>query len=209
MREIKTQGLCGTCYARKRYAEDPGYRARERARHREFIRAKRRGDPEWVERVRAKDRERGARKRGEQVVGQPRRKTDGPCSICGQTPIMAKHLCGRCYRREWMRRKRREDPTVRQRETARNAERVAANSAAIQSAKRQPCADCGGEFPLECMDFDHIAERGRKVFNLSKAGARLLEAVLAEIAKCDLICANCHRIRSRARASAQGRNGMC
>lgn len=86
-------------------------------------------------------------------------------------------------------------------------ERVARNAEAIRQAKSAPCLDCGGEFPLECMDLDHV--RGEKLFNLSKAGPRNHEAVLQEIAKCDVVCANCHRIRTKARANARGRKGMC
>jgi hypothetical protein len=58
------------------------------------------------------------------------------------------------------------------------------------------------------MDFDHIAERGPKRFRLAAYASRKPETVAAEIAKCDVICANCHRIRTRARALAAGRTGM-
>lgn len=62
-----------------------------------------------------------------------------------------------------------------------------------------PCQDCGGVFPPECMDFDHV--RGKKPFSL---GSRLAlkykwETVTREIEKCDLVCANCHRIRTTRR----------
>jgi hypothetical protein len=50
------------------------------------------------------------------------------------------------------------------------------------------------------MDFDHV--RGSKTFKVSEA-VQLptgigFEKVRAEIAKCDVVCANCHRIRTRA-----------
>ena len=61
-------------------------------------------------------------------------------------------------------------------------------------AKDVPCADCGGRFPSVCMDFDHV--RGEKLFQIGAANSRSTENVLAEIAKCDVICANCHRIRT-------------
>jgi len=57
--------------------------------------------------------------------------------------------------------------------------------------------DCGGSFPPECMDFDHRnpEEKSGDISRLSyKAGE---QRFLAEIAKCDVICANCHRIRTR------------
>jgi hypothetical protein len=49
------------------------------------------------------------------------------------------------------------------------------------------------------MDFDHV--RGEKKLNLSQlrntrlAWSRLLE----ELEKCELVCSNCHRIRTRLR----------
>lgn len=57
----------------------------------------------------------------------------------------------------------------------------------------KPCADCGGVFPPVCMDFDHV--RGEKLCNVAKMGTYAWSRVLEEIAKCDLVCANCHRIR--------------
>ena len=74
------------------------------------------------------------------------------------------------------------------------AETYAANKALILAAKDRPCSDCGGEFPPECMDFDHV--RGEKKFGVGSYGGRKLEVVLEEIQKCDIVCANCHRIRS-------------
>ena len=64
--------------------------------------------------------------------------------------------------------------------------------------KGLPCTDCGNRFPPECMDFDHIENNKfkgvaqlAKVYNLAK--------VIDEVAKCELVCANCHRIRTRKR----------
>jgi hypothetical protein len=69
----------------------------------------------------------------------------------------------------------------------------------IRATKEKPCADCGGEFPYYVMDFDH-RDGEVKLFDVSKGMLSLGRAkVLAEIAKCDIICANCHRIRTAAR----------
>lgn len=61
----------------------------------------------------------------------------------------------------------------------------------------KPCADCGGHFPPFVLDFDHV--RGVKSFTVGNWIAGKVNAseaeVLAEITKCDLRCANCHRIR--------------
>lgn len=60
-----------------------------------------------------------------------------------------------------------------------------------------PCCDCGGTFPSECMDFDHV--RGEKVRNVALMRTCSNVTFLAEVAKCDLVCANCHRIRTKKR----------
>jgi len=67
-----------------------------------------------------------------------------------------------------------------------------------QALKAGPCMDCGGTFPTECMDWDHV--RGEKTTNVAKLNDCSLAKVMDEIAKCDLVCANCHRIRTRRRA---------
>lgn len=64
----------------------------------------------------------------------------------------------------------------------------------VNEIKRGPCSDCGGAFDPVCMDFDH---RPGEVKYRNVAHLRYnLDAVKAEIAKCDLVCANCHRIRT-------------
>lgn len=77
----------------------------------------------------------------------------------------------------------------------------------LDSLKTGPCVDCGGNFPPCVMDFDHV--RGEKVANVSQMIRWSRERVLAEVAKCDLVCANCHRVRThltgRSRQTLGGR----
>jgi len=61
-------------------------------------------------------------------------------------------------------------------------------------AKSKPCMDCGGMFPAECMDFDHV--RGEKTTTVGALSNHSDKRFWAEVAKCDLICSNCHRIRT-------------
>jgi hypothetical protein len=65
-----------------------------------------------------------------------------------------------------------------------------------------PCADCDIEYPSYVMDFDHRPGE-TKLHNISngKMNFGSLEALLAEIAKCDIVCANCHRHRTWMRAT--------
>ena len=72
-------------------------------------------------------------------------------------------------------------------------------AAFIDGYRQAPCSDCGGTFPVECMDFDHI-DPTTKVVEISKLrtrGPSYKERIWAEIQKCELVCANCHRIRSK------------
>ncbi|MBY0526703.1 MAG: hypothetical protein K2R98_25135 [Gemmataceae bacterium] len=67
--------------------------------------------------------------------------------------------------------------------------------AMIREAKNRPCADCGLPYPYYVMEFDH-RENEIKICNVGTMMARKgysLGQVLAEIAKCDVVCANCHR----------------
>jgi hypothetical protein len=83
--------------------------------------------------------------------------------------------------------------------------RALANKARRQevllAAKAKPCADCGMRYPPYVMDFDH-REGEVKLFNVSAWNVHRWVSVsmlLAEIAKCDLVCANCHRERTHQR----------
>lgn len=69
----------------------------------------------------------------------------------------------------------------------------------IQSLKNKPCLDCGKTFPSVAMDFDHI--KGKKINNISTMRAKgwSLKKIREEIEKCELVCSNCHRIRTHQR----------
>ena len=67
----------------------------------------------------------------------------------------------------------------------------------VQKIKDQPCSDCKQRFPSYVMDFDHRDPK-LKEFNIGTAVSHgfAWERIEAEIAKCDLVCSNCHRIRT-------------
>lgn len=76
--------------------------------------------------------------------------------------------------------------------------------ALLDEAKNRPCMDCGNSYPPCVMDFDHRDPsqksrvlRSKRVIGMRGfAASRTREALLAEIAKCDVVCANCHRLRT-------------
>ncbi len=68
----------------------------------------------------------------------------------------------------------------------------------ILAAKDKPCADCAGQWPAIIMELDHREGEDKK-FNVGDwlRLRRVGEAgLLAEIAKCDVVCPTCHRIRT-------------
>lgn len=73
----------------------------------------------------------------------------------------------------------------------------------INERKDRPCHDCGGTFLPCAMDFDHI--RGEKVSNISAMKQLSFDKIELEIAKCDLVCSNCHRLRTYSRLKNPGR----
>lgn len=85
--------------------------------------------------------------------------------------------------------------TVRNRdaENQYNRDRYQRNVEFVRSQKTGPCADCGIVYPHYVMDFDHRGDKRRIISNMTRYS---LESIKAEIAKCDLVCANCHRIRT-------------
>lgn len=72
----------------------------------------------------------------------------------------------------------------------------------VRDAKARPCADCGIQYASWQMDFDHV--KGTKSFGLSVrlTGNHSYRKILAEIAKCEVVCANCHRNRTHFRQMA-------
>jgi hypothetical protein len=93
----------------------------------------------------------------------------------------------------------RESPHIKTRLLAANKERKRGLDRILKEQKDVPCFDCGMRFPAECMDFDH-REGVEKKFNISQASRRYgLPSILEEIAKCEVVCSNCHRIRTKRR----------
>lgn len=67
----------------------------------------------------------------------------------------------------------------------------------IIEEKSKPCADCGHSYPHFVMDFDHL---DNKKFSISGSQKRYsFDRIKEEISKCELVCANCHRIRTQGR----------
>lgn len=56
------------------------------------------------------------------------------------------------------------------------------------------CLDCQQQFHLACYDFHHL-DPTQKDFNPCSGLTKKESVFLAELQKCVLLCANCHRLR--------------
>lgn len=82
----------------------------------------------------------------------------------------------------------------RQKIVATSEKRAAKKREFVNKLKDKPCTDCGGKFHPCAMDFDHL---GDKSFSISSAvNCRTIIAIMSEMEKCELVCANCHRVRT-------------
>jgi hypothetical protein len=63
----------------------------------------------------------------------------------------------------------------------------------IWNLKDKPCADCGNRYHPYAMDFDHLDKftKNRDVSQINR-----IEEIVEEAKKCDVVCSNCHRIRT-------------
>lgn len=72
----------------------------------------------------------------------------------------------------------------------------------LRDIKNGPCTDCGKIFHPACMQWDHIEGRG-KFKELSGMSQYRFERCLEEISKCELVCGNCHALRTYYRSLKQ------
>jgi hypothetical protein len=136
---------------------------------------------------------------------------------------MDSQLCGRCGklksandfhrrglggRQAWCKECRRVYDAAYHRRTwgearrAQKRERQHEFSAWYRCLKDGPCTDCGGHFDPVVMQWDHLPGH-QKSANLSDlAGTGSRRRVLEELEKCELVCANCHALRTVRRLGA-------
>jgi hypothetical protein len=95
------------------------------------------------------------------------------------------------YHREWYERNKEKHKA----NVERNKVRIYAEYTA---SKMRSCADCGFVPTVaDQMHYDHLRDKKHTISRLSRSGSqRRLEE---EITKCDLVCANCHALRTALR----------
>ena len=101
------------------------------------------------------------------------------------------------YQRDWVAKKKQNNQdfiyTIKENVNIRRRSRKKEISDLKEST---PCFDCDKFFQACIMDFDHIEDN--KISNISRMvnNNASWEKIYKEIAKCQLVCANCHRLRT-------------
>lgn len=96
---------------------------------------------------------------------------------------------------------RRSNPVYRATQAAGTRRSKARRIAVLHQIKvAAGCADCGYHSHAEALDFDH-RPGVEKVFSIAQEPHRPWAVMETEIAKCDVVCANCHRVRTASRRS--------
>jgi hypothetical protein len=146
--------------------------------------------------------------------------SNGACSACVGTPIEAKsettidlkqcRRCGALYVSRCTECKRRLRNAWAERNRAyladRQRERVQGCRERLRDYKESnPCLDCGKNKPWYLMEFDHVHGRGPGDSTVgSLVGQGTWSKIEAEMGKCDLVCVECHAIRTHFRAVEAG-----
>lgn len=106
--------------------------------------------------------------------------------------------CTQAYDKKWYQSRTEEHGTVRNKQLkAWKKNRIKEFDVRFKNA---PCADCQKTYPPYVMDFDH---KHSKKFGISGKKLELSwEELEEEVAKCDLVCSNCHRERTHQRLNA-------
>lgn len=87
---------------------------------------------------------------------------------------------------------------AKKRNKERSKARDARGRAFLNEAKGRPCTDCHKQYSPWVMQFDHLPGT-KKLFAVGHATSRPLSSLLDEIAKCEVVCANCHAERTHQR----------
>lgn len=64
------------------------------------------------------------------------------------------------------------------------------------------CTDCGYNAHAVALDFDHLPGQ-TKLYRIATMAGMSRTLIDAEIAKCEVVCANCHRIRTADRLNTE------
>jgi hypothetical protein len=77
-------------------------------------------------------------------------------------------------------------------------QRIVNQTFIVSYLRTHPCVDCG-ETDIVVLEFDHLRDKTAAISRLI-GSSHSVGRILEEIAKCDVLCCNCHRRRTARRA---------
>ena len=114
-----------------------------------------------------------------------RSKKDGLAAQCRE--------CKKRYQRDWY--KRNQKQHRKNANAWRDKRREELYRVVFDYLSSHPCLDCGETDPV-LLDFDHVDGTKEAAISRMITDCRPVATVMREIEKCEVRCANCHRIRT-------------
>jgi hypothetical protein len=129
------------------------------------------------------------------------------CRVCGEAKTLLEFpvrsmsrqtrqwiclSCQRIYSKAWYQRNRARQIATARKNNVRRRERAAVQVLAIR--EQLACIDCGESNPL-LLDFHHLGEKTVDISTMVRNGMPWSK-IESELAKCEPLCANCHRRRT-------------
>ncbi len=132
----------------------------------------------------------------------PRHKACGKCreelslSRFNRAGAGHQHWCRECFRVYF---RDRGDLHRHQSERAKRARLAPARAVVLERFEEGACVDCG-EDEIAVLEFDHIGRKRGHISRMLREGASV-DALRAEIDRCEVVCVCCHRRRTARRAA--------
>jgi hypothetical protein len=117
----------------------------------------------------------------------------GLCPHCNRVLAPGRSLCFMCIEKKAIRVRRQTKRRIRE-----------CKEFLARLKLDRGCADCGYKDHPEALVFDHLPG-SVKLLNVSQMSPRFRrrEKLEAEVAKCEVVCANCHAVRTASRRNAE------
>jgi hypothetical protein len=132
------------------------------------------------------------------------------CSKCGETKELAQFSARRSKKQPWCKECNRANARryyqenkarlVKDINKLRKSRMHASQQFITEYLVSNPCVDCGEADPV-VLEFDHVRGQKKNVMSSLVAEGYSIRAIKDEIAKCDVVCANCHRRRTAHRGN--------
>ena len=108
--------------------------------------------------------------------------------------------CTRKQNRKYYREHKKERQKVNTRNNARRIKKLLTHF--LEYLSTHPCVDCGST-DVRVLECDHVGKKKKNVGMMMRSWENYVwDEILEELTQCEIVCANCHRIRTYTRCNA-------